>query len=691
MRSATAALLAAGVLLAAPAPAAAELLTAADAVKETLARDPRVAVALAQVAEREGQLRESRGLFDGTFFMDSQLDYRRQALAGDVLKEESKRRIQLELVDRFFTNAAADIDRFLSDGDIDETSLLFGDARQRSLTGCTPTQTQIEIDLGADIEGNDQGTVFLCLNAAENFGSVESIALSLPDFKDANGDNQGAISLESLGTLLIFLRLEGLTGPLLDFQRETIALLNDQGRIALRVVRQVAEAARFARVRLGGLPDEQESIDFQTSLGTRHRFRNGIGLTPTLELRATEENFAGKLRIVQFGDSTTSNLFTATARVALDFPLGKNRGRAAVQATERAAQANLRAARALAVQTASDQALETLRAYWQLSAAQARVAELERSLAIKVEVDQAVADLIEGSEMPAVERKRSAAQVAQVRGQLAQARQQQATARLELARAIGLLGESAPVATLAAEELAAYAGIPTVDPSAAAAAVERAKALRADLVANQSLVEANRVLKEAALRNLKPEITLAFNVSYAGLEESFEDRFYDLEGFWKAASGKTAGPSYGLALRFAIPFGNNREKGRLLQAESNLDTAEIESADLGRTIGISVHQAIAALNRARRELEQREINLENQRKTLEASLELLKVGDITVIDMLTTEDQLTQARLDWIEAARAFAELQTQLRYETNTLLGEPGYDANPRSLELRPFVEPVL
>lgn len=691
MRLRAATLLAAGALFATAGLGRCEVLTASDAVRETLARDPKIALALAQAAEREGQFFESRGLFDPAFFFDSQLDFRRQELAGEVLKEESKRRIQLELVDRFFTNAAEDIDRFLADGDIDESSLLFGDTSQRTADGCGPTQTKVEIDLGADIEGNEQGTIFLCLNAAENFGSVQSIAVSFGEYIDENGTNHGPISLESLSTLRIFLRLSQIAPELQEFQQELIKLLNDQGRIALRIVRQVAEAARFARARLGRLPDEQESIDFQTSFGTRHRFRNGIGLTPTLELRATEENFSGKLRIVQFGDSTTSNLFTATARLAFDFPLGKNRGRAAVQAGERAAEANVRAARALAVQTASDQALETLRAYWQLAAAQESEKELERSLAIRRQIDRAVGDLIEGHEMPAVERKRSSAQVAQVQAQLAQARQQVATARLELARAIGLAGETPQVADLSAEPLAPYVELPALDGAAAASAVEKAMARRADLAANDSFVEANRLLQEAARRNLRPDVTLALNVSFSGLEESFEDRFYDAEGFWKAASGKTVGPSYGIALRFALPFGNNEARGRLLQAESNLDSAEIERVDLARTIGIKVHQAVAALDRARRELEQRASNLENQRKALESSLELLKAGDITVIDTLTTEDQLTQSTLAWIEAARAYAELQTQIRYETNTLLGEPSFDANPRALELRPFDEPVL
>lgn len=303
MRSLAANFLAAGALLFAIEPARAQVLSAADAVSETLAHDPRVALALAQVAERRGQYQEFTGTFDGAVFFNSQVDYTRQGLAGEVLKEETKRRVQLELVDRFFTNAANSINSILDGGDIDETSLLFIDTAQRNLNGCSPTQTKVEIDLGLDLEGNDQGTVFLCLNAAENFGAVQAIGLDLA--------NQGTLSTDSLRTLYFFSKLTGLTGPLEDFRRETTALLNDQGRIALRIVRQVADGARFARARLGDMPEEHELIDFQNQLGYRHRLRNGIGITPTLELRATEENFAGKLRIVQFGDSTKANLFTA--------------------------------------------------------------------------------------------------------------------------------------------------------------------------------------------------------------------------------------------------------------------------------------------------------------------------------------------------------------------------------------------
>lgn len=697
MRLARALPLAGGVWLAAAAAAGGVTLTAADAVRETLARDPRIAQALAQVAERRGQNLEFTGSFDGVAFLDSKVDYQRQALAGEVLKDERKRRIQLDLVDRFFSNAARDLELRLNEQNAlsDVNSLLFGRSEERQGGNCGVSQTEVRIDLGVDIEGNPQGEVFLCLDTANDFGSVRAIGTDIQCSDECKADPACAekcdISLESLRTLLFFSLLEGLGTPLETMAHESRALLEDQARISLRLVRLVAEGARYSRARLGGLPDEHELIDFTTQLGYRQRLRNGIGITPSLELRATEENFAGKLRIVAFGDSEKSNLFTSAARLTFDLPLGKNRGMEAVQAPERASAENLRAARALAVQTASDQALETLRFYWELAAAEERVAALQRALEVKVGIDEAVGALIDAGEMPAVERSRSRAQVAQAQSQLAGARQQVVSARAELARAIGIEGEVAKVESLSAETLEAYGAFPALDAASAKALVDRALARRADVFANDRFVEANKILEKAARLNLKPEVNLAVNFSYAGLEESFEERYYDLEGFWKAASGKLAGPSYGVALRFTVPVGNNEARGRLVQAESKTTTADIQLWDLKRSIANRVHEIATSVERARREVAARREALDHQQQTVDASMERLKYGDITVIDTLTTQDQLTEAQLGWIEAMRAWLELESRLRFETNTLLVDGGFEADPRSLELRPFDQPVL
>src|SRR5690606_20151558 len=131
------------------------------------------AQALAQVAERRGQNLEFTGSFDGVAFLDSKVDYQRQALAGEVLKDERKRRIQLDLVDRFFSNAARDLELRLNEQNAlsDVNSLLFGRSEERQGGNCGVSQTEVRIDLGVDIEGNPQGEVFLCLDTANDFGS----------------------------------------------------------------------------------------------------------------------------------------------------------------------------------------------------------------------------------------------------------------------------------------------------------------------------------------------------------------------------------------------------------------------------------------------------------------------------------------------------------------------------------------
>lgn len=652
--------------------AKAERLSPDSVVQITLERSSKVRLALEQVRERAAQLEASSGIFDGVIFFNSQVDFVRQALVGEVLKDERKRRIQLELVDRFFTRAAESINAMLEGGDIDETSLLFIDTAQRNLNGCSPTQTTVKIDLGPDLEGNDQGTVFLCLNAAENFGSIQALGLDLA--------NQGAISTDGLRTLYLFARLAGLVGPLEQFRAETVALLNDQGRIALRTVRQVAEAARFARRRLGDLPQEQEQIDFQTQLGYRQRFRNGLGFTPTLELRGTEDNFAGKPFVVQLGDSTRANLFTATARITLDVPLGRNRGREAVEAPERAARFNYEAAKLLAIQTGSDQALEALLAYWRVLADRERVAALEESRELAGKIDQAVEELIAAQELPRVERERSQARVAEAESRVAAARQQLASSLVGLARVMGVGPEEISESSLSSlHDFTSWLSLEVPDENAW---VVMAKEKRSDLRATEQFVAANRTLEQASRINLRPEVTLALNVSYSGLEESFEERFYDLEGYWKAASGKVAGPSYGVVLRFAVPFGNHQARGKLVQAESNRIQAEIERADLERTTELRVREAIASWRRARGELENRVRQLEQQRQVVEQSLQQLKAGDLSVLDLLQVETQYLEARLGWVEAARVLLEQVTRSHYEAGVLLSASGGN-DPRSFRL--------
>ncbi len=275
----------------------------------------------------------------------------------------------------------------------------------------------------------------------------------------------------------------------------------------------------------------------------------------------------------QFGDSTKSNLFTATARVAVDLPLGRNRGKAAVRASELAAESNLRAARALAVQTASDQALETLKAYWEVAAAQERVAMLEHSVAVKERdrrrrrrPDRRRRDA--GGRAPRAAGRRSRRRAAQ----LASPASRLASARAELARAIGLEGERRRRRRpdrRAARGLVARGGSGLGRRRGAARAGARAAGRprrQRQLRRGQPHPRTGGAHQPAARRHAGAQLLVRRASRRASRSATTTSR-----ASGRRRSGKVAGPSYGVALRFTVPVGNNEARGRLIQAGVEVD------------------------------------------------------------------------------------------------------------------------
>lgn len=678
--------------LAASLAAPARAISPADAVRSTLDHQPAVALALAQLDERRGSAQQAAGGFDNLLFASSALNYNRQELIGSKLKEEQKRRIQLEVVNYYFDQ----VSRQLGDPDVGEDTLLFGGGNLLVGESCPFGQVEVQLNLGKDISGVDQGTTSFCLNNPNPAFGPDTIVIDGLDLGNCDPATAppGApcINLKSLSNLSTLVSLAELNvigtfleGPLSDTQKE----LNDFARIIQRIVNLVVEGSRFQLDRLGRVPVDEELIDMQAQVGTQFKFRNGAVLTPALQLQSSEANFIGKKRIVSYGDSSVPNFFNAAAILKLDLPLGKGQGRVSADARERASREAVSAAEALAVQTASDKALETLSAYWQLAAAQEKVAALEGSVRNKTNIRDATKALADADDVPKTDVTRAEAKLADATASLAAARKEMGERRVELARAMGVAADQVGT-ELVTEPLAAFLASDPIGELGESALVDHALATRSDVFAQDHLVSANQFLASGARADLKPQFDLSLNVSYSGLEEGFEDRFYDAEGFWKAASGRVAGPSYGISLKFKVPVGNNQARGRLLQAEANLGRTQIERTDLRRTVRLAVQQGLSQWRAARSELAARRDALDAQQQTSEAAFERMKAGDLGILDTLTTADQLTDARLSWIESARLVLDDLTRLRHDLHALLAFRGHAAKPGDLELVPLEQPI-
>ena len=612
----------------------------AEAVERSLTHAPDIAQASAVLAEREGALREASGLFDSVFAWDNALDYGRKELTPTRRRAERNRRLRFELPAQFLDEVAVGLIQRLPTDD----TMLFSD--------CTGTQTIISVE--SSLPGTQ---IFICLNSN---GEIVGII-----------DPGGTFSTASASDLRFLAFLEGIQG--LDssidaISRDYINFFADLLRVLSRQLHITASSLRLQRGWLGEVPFEDETIGFNSDLSYQWRFRRGSALTSTLSLDSSEDNFGGKLRDPRFGDSLNPNLFTTTVGLTLDLPLGRGAGLSA-GAPERAATQAASAAAHFLEQSASETSLGTVQAYLEVAAAQERVALLDESVLRQERILEGTESLVEADQVPGIDLKRSQARLAQTRSDALGARQALHTARLDLQRAMGLEAKSLDATPVATDSLRALLPGDLAAPSDLESLVARAVERRGDVRAAAELHEANRILFEAAQHDLRPEVGLKLNVSFNGLYESFKDRWYDVEGFMRAADGKVAGPSYGGALTFKLPIGNHAARGRLLQAEATTAQAGIDAGELRRDVRLRLIETRGSVETTRATLLALDESLRYSIETLDAASERFRAGDLSVIDTLRTEEQVTQARLGWIDAALRYLSSLAQLRFEAHGLL----------------------
>src|SRR5262249_5198462 len=145
--------------------------------------------------------------------------------------------------------------------------------------------------------------------------------------------------------------------------------------------------------------------------------------------------------------------------------------------------------------------------------------------------------------------------------------------------------------------------------------------------------------------------------------------FYSPVGYYRALKAPWA-PFAVVSLSFELPFGNHAAKGRLVQAESTLTGSRIRSRDLQRTITENVLDAAAAVRRAAAALDNWEAAVAAARQILETTIQRFQLGDVTLIDVLLTEQELTDDLQQRVAGQQIYLSALARLRYETGGLVG---------------------
>ncbi len=420
--------------------------------------------------------------------------------------------------------------------------------------------------------------------------------------------------------------------------------------------------ARTLIVSPGGLPGVPPNvIDTRTetySAGVTRRLRSGTIVNPAVTVTRTRD-LAGNLDGLSI------------ANVALNFtvPLLKGDGMLVNTAGEVAAEYGVRAANESYRDTLANAIAGTVVAYWDYLGA-GRVLHIARATEGRAQtlLDEA-GRLAKADEIPRTDLLKYEAKLARDRATRLGAERALADARAALALAIGAPAQNGlpdarddfPAAQDSA--LALLRDGATLD-----ALARHAYTRRFDLLAAEQRLAAAETLLRAARADDKPRFDLTASVGYTGFTAGHGGGPGALSSFYNAPRG----PNLTFGLAYVLPASNYENTGLILQRTAAAEQARLAREAILRSIDANLKARLEALRASSLQLEEtlREVRLQAQ--VFENERRRYRLGLATLLDLLTTESQLTAAQISEIEARRELSKAVIRYRAETATLL-DPG------------------
>ncbi len=184
--------------------------------------------------------------------------------------------------------------------------------------------------------------------------------------------------------------------------------------------------------------------------------------------------------------------------------------------------------------------------------------------------------------------------------------------------------------------------------------------IRTEAEDNSPRVRAAQAQADAARANVKaakaawwPQLSISGRYSYNG-NDSQDYQFFDSR-------------SMTLALSYPIFNGFQRDQS-VVNASTNADAAASTAADARRQVGASLIARLAELDAARLQIEITGTSLTAATEDLRVNQERYRVGAATIVDVLSSQEALSQAEVDVIQARYNYLIAKAQIE----ALVGRP-------------------
>jgi outer membrane protein TolC len=658
-------------------------LTLSEAVRLTMQHDSAILHAQQALSIAESQLRETRGQFDPILRIQPGYSYHQQALAPGLLQFQKNTRSELltiaDTFDALNKQIAAQLTQLSPREPFCPAEIGFESSNNTFNIDRKDPAELGQVGLTTDFL---QPQAIIVLNGVieTSVGPIPIVNICRPS-SDIGLDSGIFADLWRAVGRINNLGIDAIIDGATKTPTETLNL-------GFELSEAIATRARLALIRLGAVPDDMVVKSPRIEVSVGKRLRNGMTLSVDARLNSTEQNFKDKNLDPTFGGFGQPTTFPSFFSGTLTVPFGKGRGKVSADAGERAAQYTAQASRDQLRQTVSSEVFRTVLAYYNLVAAQNSQRLLEESATRQNELVRQTNELIAADEAPRAEINRAQARLASVTQSLEQARLSVLTARVSLVDAIGMNAPDPTVAPVATDALAPeLPELPTLN-----ALLQIAQAQRRDPLALQALAQASGALAAAATSDLKRSINLQVT---AGLSTQYESqafrflpdevdpiysdfkpkpvrddpvRYFSAYGWLRSLRGQWL-PFTSANVTFDLPFGNHGAIGRVRQARAAAARSTIQAVDLNRTIAENVTNANGLVRTLGAAIKSHQQAVTFQQQTLDGALQRLKIGDVTVIDTITTEEDLTQSRLQLVRDQQAYMSALARLKFETGTLI----------------------
>jgi outer membrane protein TolC len=315
---------------------------------------------------------------------------------------------------------------------------------------------------------------------------------------------------------------------------------------------------------------------------------------------------------------------------------------------------------------ASQSILNTARAYWFCLASQKRFIAFSDSEKRAKKLITEINALIKADELPPSEILQLQANAADKTGNKIKANQALREAWLELGLNIGLqfdvMESNRTITTdfLPLTDNKIFSAYDQLSQEALSHILER----RSDYKAVQKKMDAAQIQLKKAQNNLKPKLDLQLELGYSGVDDGSSINHY-----FSAYSRHIEGPSINLMLSGEFPLNNSSHMGKLTAQTAIYHQRKIEHDELYRRILTKITLSMTSLKSSAAALKQSIESVKFHIKTVENEKKKFKMGMSTLFDLISLEDQLTQAKLNAIDAQLNYSLAVLDVRFQTGLMI----------------------